>query len=107
MNLLTHQYQEFLEEYHTSELVPEVEKMLNLTRSKLAQKTFTAADQYRKLGEYSAAIIYFNMVMEQYYDTDWAVKAQFYIGECFRKQKYYDKAIPEFEQFIAKYPQHE
>lgn len=100
-------FQEFLEEYHNSDLVSQVEKMLLETRNKLAHKKYSSAEQYRKMGEYRAAIIYYNMVLSDYYDTEYAAKAQYYVGECYRKQKEYSDSVREFALFIDKYPKHE
>ncbi|MBN1541875.1 outer membrane protein assembly factor BamD [candidate division KSB1 bacterium] len=100
-------FQEFLEEYHTSEFVPQVEKMLREARGKLARKIFAAGEQYRKMGEHGAAILYFEMLLEKYYDSKYAPQAHYWIGECYRKQKRYDKAVSEFEQFLQRYPSHE
>ena len=99
-------FQEFLEEHHSSEYTPEVEKKLSEARGKLAHKLFAAADQYRKMGELSAAIIYYQMVLDKYYDSDYAADAQYWVGECYRKQKHYDLAAVEFEKFMQKFSGH-
>jgi outer membrane protein assembly factor BamD len=101
------QFQEFLEEYTSSDLIPQVENRLEKARLKLAHKVYSSAVQYRKMGEYRAAIIYFNRVLEQYYDTQYAPQAQYWIGECYRKQKKYEEAKAELERFLDKYPKHE
>jgi len=101
------EFQEFLEDYYTSPLIETVEKKLLEAQSKLADKVYTAADQYRKMQYYNAAIIYFTKVLENYYDTGYAPLAQYWLGECYRKQGNYNEAGDAFNTFIKKYPQHE
>lgn len=99
------EFQRFLEDYPQSELVPEVEKKLFECRRKLAKKEFKIGELYRKMRDYKAAIIYFDSVLENYYDTEYAEKAQYWKAECLRKQGEYQRAKTEFETFIEKYPQ--
>lgn len=101
------EFQEFLEDYPASDLFPEVEAKLLESRDKLAKKLFAAADQYRRIGLYNAGVIYFTMVLERYYDSQYAPNSQFYLGECYRKLKKSEEAIEAFQTFIDKYPQHE
>ena len=106
LQAITH-FQEFLEDYHSSDLVPDVEKKLKEARNKLARKVFESAEIYRKMNYYKAANIYYNKVMEIYYDTPYAAKALFWIGENNRKLEMYQDALIAFDQFLRKYPDHE
>jgi outer membrane protein assembly factor BamD len=101
------EFQEFLEDYPASDLFSDVEAKLGESRDKLAKKLYSAADQYRRIGLYSAGVIYFTMVLERYYDSQYAANSQFYLGECYRKLKKSEEAIEAFQTFIAKYPKHE
>ncbi len=101
------EFQEFLEDYYTSPLIATVEKKLLEAQSKLAYKVYAAAEQYRKMQYYTAAIIYFTKVLENYYDTSYAPLAQYWLGECYRKTGEYTQARDAFDIFIQKYPQHE
>jgi len=101
------EFQEFLEDYYFSPLVTQVETKLQEARNKLAKKTFDAAEQYRKMGFYNAAIIYFSKVLENYYDSEYAPYAQFWLGECYRKLNNLTDAQDAFNMFIKKYPKHE
>jgi outer membrane protein assembly factor BamD (BamD/ComL family) len=106
MQSITH-FQEFLEDYHTSDLVPEVEKYLLEARHKLAEKVYSSAEIYRKMAYYHSAKIYYNKVMEEFYDTEFAPKSLFWIGECNRKDDAFSEAFEAFDEFIQKYPDHE
>ncbi len=101
------EFQEFLEDYYSSPLVSQVEEKLKETQNKLAKKTFDAADQYRKMSYYNAAVIYYTKVLENYYDSEYAPYAQFWLGECYRKLNNLTDAQDAFNMFIKKYPKHE
>lgn len=103
---ITH-FQEFLEDYYTSALVPQVEKYLLQARNKLANKIYASAEIYRKMKYYNAAIIYYNKVIEEYYDTSFAPKSLYWIGECNRRIDNYQQAVTAFVEFVKKYPKHE
>lgn len=100
-------FQEFLEDYHTSDLVPEVEKYLLEARHKLAEKVYASAEIYRKMAYFNSAKIYYNKVMEEYYDTEFAPKSLYWIGECNRRDEAYQEAFEAFDEFLQKYPKHE
>lgn len=100
------EFQEFLEEYKTSDLIPEVEDKLRLSREKLAQKAYAAADQYRKMGYWDAAIIYYNLMLDKYYDSKFSPKAQFQLAECYRNDDQLDEALDAYTLFVSKFPDH-
>ncbi len=101
------EFQEFLEDYHSSPLAPQVSEKLYQTREKLARKVYSAAEQYRKMGYYEAASIYFQKVLEGYYDSSFGPKAQYWLGECYRKLEKRSEALEAFTTFLNKYPKHE
>jgi len=101
------QFQEFMEDYYASDLTPQVSKKLMDIRNKLAKKEFSSAEQYRKMGIHSSAIIYYKLVLEKYYDSKFAAKSQYWMGECHRKLKQYDEALAALKLFVEKYPQDE
>ncbi|RPI01463.1 MAG: outer membrane protein assembly factor BamD [Calditrichaeota bacterium] len=103
---ITH-FQEFLEDYHSSNLAPEVDKYLQQARNKLAEKIYLSADLYRKMSYYQAANIYFNKVIEEYYDTDFAALALYWIADNNRAMHQYTQAFEIFDEFLLKYPDHD
>ncbi len=100
-------FQEFLEDFHSSSLVAQVEDYLQLARDKLAHKVFSSAEIYRKMHYYQAATIYYSKVLEEYYDTSYAPKALYWLGECNRRLEKYQAAMLAFDEFLNKYPKHE
>ncbi len=105
-NKAIQEFQEFLEDYPSSPLLPVVEKKLYEAREKLAKKAYEAAEQYRKLGLFRAGIIYYTLVLEKYYDSSFAPQSQFWLGECYRRLNQFDKALDSYKSFLKKYPQH-
>lgn len=96
--------QKLIEDYPESEFVESATNLIQKCREKLAKKEYKNGDLYRKLGYNRAAIIYFESVLNNYYDTKYAKQAQFWLAECLRRSGKYDRAIVEFERFLKKYP---
>lgn len=97
-------FQRFIEDFPNSGLVPDAEKKLLTCRSKLAEKDFSAAELYRKLSDNYAALVYYNSVLERYYDTKFAHDAMFWKGECLYNLKRKDEALQTFNEMLVKYP---
>lgn len=97
-------FQRFLEDFPNSDLVPEAERMLKICRGKLAEKEYKAGELYRKLDDYYAALVYFDSVLEKYFDTKFAHPALFWKGECLYKLERRNEAHEAFRELIEKYP---
>ncbi len=97
-------FQRFIEDFPNSDLVPDAEKKLLGCRSKLSEKDFSAGELYRKLGDNYAALVYYNSVLEHYYDTKFAHDALYWKGECLYNLKRKDEALQAFNELLAKYP---
>lgn len=63
------QLQMFIEDYPDSKHIPNAEKSINTLRTQLALKEYESGRMYLKLEEYESAIIYFQSVLNQFYDT--------------------------------------
>ena len=99
--------QVFIEEFPNSDLVPEAERLLKVCRLKLAEKDFKAGELYRKLQDYDAALVYFNSVIDSYYDTKFIKGALFWKGESLFRLARYNEAQEVFLELLAKYPKNE
>ncbi|HOT98267.1 MAG TPA: outer membrane protein assembly factor BamD [bacterium] len=105
-NKAIREFQEFLEEYHRSDLIKQVQEKLDECRNKLAQKVYAAAEQYYKLKYYEAAIVYFNIILDQHYDSRFSPMAQYYLGECYRHIGKTGEALEAYQRLVDKYPDH-
>lgn len=100
-------FQLFIEDYPQSPRVDDATEMIGKCRWKLAGKEFRGGRLYHKMGEYSSARIYYNEVLNNYYDTEYAPKAQYYKALSFLDSDRYDEAIAEFRLFLEKYQDHD
>ncbi len=101
------EFQSFLEAYPNHELEENAEKYINELREKLAKKKMIAATTYRKMGVYDSAIIYYDIILEEYYDTPQAIEALYWKAECQYKLKKYSESRVTFSTYIENNPNHE
>jgi outer membrane protein assembly factor BamD len=100
------EFQKFLEDFPDNEMAPQAEKYLFLCREKIAEKSYKAGILYMRISEYPSAILYFNDVLDNYYDTKYAPLALYYKGVALEKNKQFQDAKEAFILFLAKYPHH-
>jgi len=98
------EFQRFLEDYPGSDLLPEANKYMKLCREKLARKDYENAESYRKRTLYEAAIKYYDHVLDNYYDTDYAEKALFGKAEAYRKSGDIEQAKRFYQLYLEKFP---
>lgn len=89
-----------------AEKVTSAQKLIESCREKLARKMYESATIYTKMDNYESAKIYLQMVMDKYYDTDWAAESTFKMAEVLQEQSKTDEAITEYRVFISKYSDH-
>ena len=109
------------------ERIDRIEQYLNFETSKSASSPAAAAPKivpvakappadsedeiYRQAkqafdqGDSDAARAKFNELIERYPKSERADNAQFWIGEIYYREKWYEKAILEYQKVIEKYPQ--
>ena len=94
----------FLELYPADKNAPEAEKKIRELRNKLAYKEIKAAELYSTLGDYRAATIYYENVVNEYFDTDYADDALYgkIVTLIVRKKSADAKA--EIERFETRFP---
>ncbi len=73
--------------------MPDPEELYNSAYSKLNKKDFQGARKE------------FREFLELFSQTEYSDNAQFWIGECYYREKRYEEAILEFEEVIKKFPQ--
>jgi outer membrane protein assembly factor BamD len=56
---------------------------------------------------YEEARLNFRKIVERHPNSSYAPKARFYIGEAYYREAEFDKAVKEFEGFLAFFPRHE
>jgi len=99
--------QAFIDYYpgHTDR-VKDAQHLIEECRAKLAHKEFASGIIYMKMKDYRSAQIYFQMVIDKYYDTEWASEAACRLAEAFEGDEKTAEAIEAYRNFLYKYPDH-
>lgn len=110
-------FQLFNSRFPDSELTDEVSEYVNELRSKLAKKNYYAGDLYLRIDNYDAAIIYYDLTIDQYPESPWAQrslvdKIKAYVEYADRsipgkQEERYQKAVDAYETFVQLFPEGE
>lgn len=100
-------FQLFIEDFPNSPLVGDATGKIEELREKLAHKEFFNGMLYLKMDEYASSRIYFDLVLNNYYDTSYAPKAQFNLGVSYQDQKEWQEAITAYTAFLDKFGEHD
>jgi len=99
--------------------ITQLEQYLNLEKNKVAvdekipeqvQRILTEEERYLQAkqkfdaGDFDAALKGFSALIKRYPKSKNADNAQFWIGEIYYREKWYEKAILEYQKVIEKYP---
>ena len=97
----------FLRDFPKAEasLVDSAQSRLREIRNKLAHKVLLAAELYVKTEEYKSAVIYFERVLDQFYDSEYAPEAQLRLAELAYQRRRNDEAKAALQKFEEKYLQ--
>jgi len=98
------EFQKFLEDYPYSTLVPEADKYMQKCREKLAKKHFRNGESYRKRTLYRSALVYYDHVLDNYYDTSFAEKSLWAKAECLKLLGQHEQAEKFYKLYLEKYP---
>jgi len=98
------EYQIFLEDFPFDERKEDVQRKVYDLRNKLARKNLQNAELYRKMGRLSSSIIYYDIVLESYYDSEWADEALYGKAVVYFSMEEYSKAKEELMEFKTKFP---
>ncbi len=98
------EFQEFTEMFPESDLVPSVLEKIMEARSKLARKAYRSGALYYRMHDYEAAIVYFDDVLDNFYDTEFAPMSMLKKGECYAKMKRFEEAGETLTKLLERYP---
>jgi outer membrane protein assembly factor BamD len=101
------EFQVFIDFFPLNPKVADSETKIKELNDKLARKEYEAARIYDKMEYYSAAINYYDHVMEIYHDTQYAPLALYNKINLLVERKRETEALSESQKFIQKYPQHQ
>ena len=86
------QIQEFLDDFPNSEYSKDADKLINVLRTRLAEKNMETGKLYVKLKAYDSAIVSYKIVVNEFYDTKFFNDANMEIIRCLALQKKSDEA---------------
>lgn len=100
--------------FENSDKVEEAANYITELREKLAKKHYYSADLYLRTDQYEAAIIYFDLTIDNYPETIWAQRALVDEIEAYnmyasrsvqnKQQERYQKAVEAYEKFVQLFP---
>jgi outer membrane protein assembly factor BamD len=68
---------------------------------------YSQGESFLEKKQYVEARESFRKIVERHPNSTWAPRARFLIGEAFYREAEFDKAVKEFEIFLAFYPRHQ
>jgi len=107
LNKAIDEFQAFLEYYPKDENAPDADAKIKELKVRLAKRLFETAGLYMRMEYFRSATIYYDLVIEKYYDTEFAEPA--YLGKAhslISRNKYAD-AAKVIDKFLEKYPNSE
>ena len=99
--------QAFIDFFPTNPLVGEAAEKIAELNNKLAEKAFKSAEIYQKMSYYSAAVEYYDIVVNNYHDTPYAPEALFKKIKLQLERDNYEEALNAINSFLNKYPDNE
>jgi len=97
------EFRNFIDLYPKDPLSVESEKRITELKNKLALKELKTAEQYMVLGNYKSAIIYYDALLDEYFETDYADDALYGKIQALIVKKQYALAKGEIERFESKF----
>jgi len=98
------EFQAFIDFFPTNEKVAEAETKISELNAKLAHKEYNTAVIYKKLEYYSAALKYYDNVLDIYHDSQYAPLASYDKIKLLIYRDRETEAIEEANKFLQKYP---
>lgn len=100
-------FQEFIDFFPASAKVEEAEKKIKELNTKLAEKEFNSARIYEKMEYTNAALQYYEYVVNDYHDTEYAPTALYRRIKLLIEKERTGEALTDIETFLMRYPQDE
>lgn len=101
------EFQNFIEIYPRSKYAAETESRIKELKNKLSYKAYKSAELYFNLSNYKSALVYYDNVLDEYFDTEYADDALYGKIQTLVIKKQYDKAKKEIERFESRFPSSE
>jgi outer membrane protein assembly factor BamD len=97
-------FNQFVQTFPNSPLIPEVENYIKLIQEKLAKKTFETGHFYFRRKKWTAALIYFDKVVEDYPNNEYWARSAYFRGLILEDRGDVDGAVRSFS-LVLTYPE--
>ena len=101
------EFMSFIELYPKDANVRDAEIKIKELRDKLAYKDYMSGTLYFRMDNYRAAIVYFDNVLDRFFDSEYADDALYMKIMAFVERKKFEEAKTEIERFLKKFPSSE
>lgn len=101
------EYQVFLEDFPRHSRTADAERKMYELREKQAEKQWSNAELYRKMLEFKSSLIYYDIVLEKYYDTEFADDALYGKARVYMEMEDFNQAKEQLLLFKDKFPDSE
>jgi outer membrane protein assembly factor BamD len=98
------EFQAFIDYFPTNPKVTDAEEKIKELNNKLAEKEYMTAVIYEKMEYYKAAIIYYNLVTETYFDSKYCPLAMYNEIKLYISTNDNKNALKEIALFLQKFP---
>lgn len=106
LNTAIKQFEEFIIDFPESNVIGEAQQYLLEAHTRLAKKYYDSGVVYNRISAYKSAEIYFQKVVDEYTDTEYAPLATFGLAEMKYKLKEFNLAKEKFSDFIIVFKDH-
>jgi outer membrane protein assembly factor BamD len=107
LDRVVQQLNDFIVDYPESEMLPQATELQLIARTRLARKAWESGVVYHRMGLYEPARIYFQKVIDDFTDTQFAAEATFGLAEMDYKTKKFTEARTKFTNFRTVFPEHQ
>lgn len=101
------QFEDFIVDYPESESIAEAKSYLSIALHRMAKKYYRSGVVYSRIKAHHAAEVYYQKVIDDYTDTEFAPFASYQIAEGNYHRKKWAEAQEGFENFVIVFPDHE
>lgn len=96
--------QNYLDVYPSSKYSSEAEKKVAELKNKLALKIYSSAELYFNVEKYKSALVYYDQILNDYFDSDYADDALYGKIQVLIIKRRYEDASREIERFKKFFP---
>lgn len=97
-------FQDYVELYPDSKNRAQAEAKMKELKNKLAYKALKNAEMYYDLGSYKSSLVYYDYVLNEFFDSEYADDALYGKIQALIKKKQLKEASAEIERFEKRFP---